>query len=36
MTAKPMKVPGPDHPYAAVALIKDHVAFHPDRVDGID
>ena len=23
-------------PYAAVAEIKDHVAFYPDRVDGID
>ena len=23
-------------PYAAVAAIKDHVAFYPDRVDAID
>ena len=23
-------------PYAAVATIKDHVAFYPDRVDGIE
>ena len=23
-------------PYAAVAVIKDHVAFYPDRVDAID
>jgi len=23
-------------PYAAVAAIKDHVAFYPDRVDGIE
>lgn len=24
------------HPHAAVAEIKDHVAFYPDRVDAID
>ncbi len=24
-----------EQPYAAVAAIKDHVAFYPDRVDGI-
>jgi uncharacterized protein (DUF427 family) len=23
-------------PYAAIAEIKDHLAFHPDRVDGIE
>ena len=23
-------------PYAAVVAIKDHIAFHPDRVDAID
>ena len=23
-------------PYAAVAAIKDHIAFYPDRVDAID
>jgi uncharacterized protein (DUF427 family) len=23
-------------PYAAVAVIKDHVAFYPDRVDAIE
>jgi uncharacterized protein (DUF427 family) len=23
-------------PYEAVSLIKDHLAFYPDRVDGID
>jgi uncharacterized protein (DUF427 family) len=25
-----------EHPYDAVASIKDHVAFYPDRVDGIE
>jgi uncharacterized protein (DUF427 family) len=25
-----------EHPYDAVALIKDHVAFYPDRVETID
>jgi uncharacterized protein (DUF427 family) len=25
-----------EHPYAAVAQIKDHVAFYPDRVDAIE
>jgi uncharacterized protein (DUF427 family) len=25
-----------EEPYAAVAAIKDHVAFYPDRVDAID
>lgn len=25
-----------EHPHAAVAEIKDHVAFYPDRVDSID
>ena len=25
-----------DEPYAAVAAIKDHVAFYPDRVDAIE
>jgi uncharacterized protein (DUF427 family) len=25
-----------EHPYDAVALIKDHVAFYPDRVDEIE
>ena len=25
-----------EHPYAAVAQIKDHVAFYPDRVDSIE
>ena len=25
-----------EHPYEAVALIKDHVAFYPDRVDVIE
>ena len=25
-----------EHPYDAVALIKDHVAFYPDRVDTIE
>lgn len=25
-----------EHPYEAVALIKDHVAFYPDRVDAIE
>jgi uncharacterized protein (DUF427 family) len=25
-----------EHPYDAVAQIKDHVAFYPDRVDGIE
>jgi uncharacterized protein (DUF427 family) len=25
-----------EEPYAAVAMIKDHVAFYPDRVDGIE
>jgi uncharacterized protein (DUF427 family) len=40
---KPIMQPGPDHhtvwvyraPYDAVAEIKDHVAFYPDRVDSI-
>jgi uncharacterized protein (DUF427 family) len=25
-----------EHPYPAVALIKEHVAFYPDRVDAIE
>ncbi len=25
-----------EHPHDAVAQIKDHVAFYPDRVDSID
>jgi uncharacterized protein (DUF427 family) len=25
-----------EEPYAAVAAIKDHVAFYPDRVDAIE
>jgi uncharacterized protein (DUF427 family) len=25
-----------EHPYEAVTLIKDHVAFYPDRVDAIE
>ncbi len=25
-----------EDPYAAVALIKDHLAFYPDRVDAVE
>ena len=27
---------GEEEPYAAVAAIKDHVAFYPDRVDAVE
>ena len=44
--AKPIKIPGPDHPISierdservivSVAGIKDHLVFYPDRVDTIE